>query len=83
MKRSQQVLSRGKIHYNICILLFPVLIIDCVLLCVLGFIKVSLTIDLCKVGLVLRLMLLKKKCLDISNSTETQGGHVVGQGGTW
>lgn len=34
-----------------------------------------------KLGLVLRPVQLKK-CIDISNSTETQGVHLVGQGGT-
>lgn len=48
---------------------------------VLGCIKLSPTIDLWKVGLVLRPVLLKEKCLDISNSTETQGVHLVDQGG--
>lgn len=83
MKRSRQVPSKGKTPYNICVLSTAVLLISWVMLCVLGSLKVSLTIDLWKVGLVLRPALWKEKCLDISNSTETQGIHLVGQGGTW
>lgn len=83
VKRPLLVLSRGKIPPNICVLSSSVIVISCLMLHVLGSIRLSPTSDVWKVGLVLRPVLLKEKCLDISNSTETQGVHLVGQGCTW
>lgn len=47
----------------------------------LGFLRCPLLLIFEKAGLILRLMLLKKKCLDISSFTETQGVHLLGHGG--